>query len=605
MNWRRVFRAVPATRIAVLCSLISQGLLLPFGQITAQDTGWNIVSFHADYQINADRTIDVTERIDVDFGPLQKHGIYREIKTRYRRVVGSGIPIQAGTEDIGIELLSVTDGQRQPLGTSIERGGRFRVRIGDPDIYVTGAQTYILKYRIERGIGWFAAHDELYWQVTGTEWPVPILRATARVRLPSHQPSSPYSAWCYAGWYESSDNSRCTAEANGLGEFRYESGRLDPGEGLTLVAGFPKELVPAPTRSELFMAQFLRWWPISLPMFVLVGMFMRWNAVGREPETGSIVPNWKPPEKLPPGAAGTLLDQKAGMDDIVATLLDLAVRGFITLKEVEPEGLFGQLDSKTFIGKALRSLKLTKTDWEISRTEQSGDGLTRYELLILGGVLEGDESRRMSDMHNDFYKHLPKIYEGMYDEVVERGLFLKRPETTRNKYRGLGLLFIVAAPALGFPLQNGVLAFGLGLSGIIIFLFANAMPAMTPFGARRWAELKGLEEYIRRAEKLELETKYAPEKTTQLFESLLPYAIALNVSDIWVKQFASVLAAQPPTWYVGQGIGHFNSASFSDGLSNFASSATATMGSSPGSSSGGGGGGSVGGGGGGGGGGSW
>jgi uncharacterized membrane protein len=188
---------------------------------------------------------------------------------------------------------------------------------------------------------------------------------------------------------------------------------------------------------------------------------------------------------------------------------------------------------------------------------------------------------------------------------VERGLFTKRPESTRNRYRLIGGAFLIAAPALGFPLQNGILALGLGMSGVIIILFANAMPSMTPVGARRWAELKGLEEYIRRAEKLELETRYAPEKTSQLFESLLPYAIALNVSDIWVKQFASVLASQPPTWYVGGNVGQFNVASFQSGLNSFQTAATRTMGSSPGSSSGSGGGGSVGGGGGGGGGGSW
>ena len=596
MNWT----------LSVRRSLFAMAMALPLHGVGGQDTGWNIVTFHADYTINANRTIDVTERIDVDFGPLQKHGIYREIKTQYRRVVGSGVPIQAGTEKIDIELLGVTDGQRNELTTSVERGGRFRVRIGDPDIYVTGPQTYIITYRIERGVGFFPSHDELYWQVTGTEWPVPVLRATARVRLPSHQPAdSGYAAWCYAGWYESSDSSRCTAESNGFGELRFASGRLDPGEGLTLVAAFPKGIVPEPTQSELLMAKFLFWWPIGLPLMVLAGMILRWNAVGKEPDTGSIMPVWRAPKELPPGAAGTLLDQKADMDDIVATMLDLAVRGFITIKEVDPEGILGSLDATSFLGKALKTLGMTKTDWEIVKTDKSRDELSRYEKMVLAGVLEGDDSRRMSDMHNEFYKHIPKIYEGMYDDVVERGLFDKRPESTRNKYRGLGLLFVVAAPALGFPLQNGVLAFGLGLSGVIIFLFAGAMPAMTKVGARRWAELKGLEEYIKRAEKLELETRYAPEKTTELFESLLPYAVALNVSDIWVKQFATVLASQPPTWYVGHGIGHFNSASFTESLSSFSSAATRTMGSSPGSSSGSGGGGSVGGGGGGGGGGSW
>ena len=137
-----------------LFSLLALCWLIP-SELTGQDTGWNIVSFHADYQVNANRTIDVTERIDVDFGPLQKHGIYREIKTQYRRVVSDNVPIRAGTETVDIELLGVTDGQRNPLGTSVERGGRFRVRIGDPNIYVTGPQTYIIRYRIESGVGFF------------------------------------------------------------------------------------------------------------------------------------------------------------------------------------------------------------------------------------------------------------------------------------------------------------------------------------------------------------------------------------------------------------------------------------------------------------------
>lgn len=587
---------------AVGRSLFAFVLLTP-ALAKAQDTGWHITSFHADYQVNADRTIDVTETITVDFGPLQKHGIYREINTTYRRVTSGSVPIQAGTTKVRLDLREATDGQRNSLQTQVERGARTRIRIGDPDITVSGPQVYIIRYQLERGIGFFDAHDELYWQVTGTEWPVPIERASAVVRLPSHVPAdSGYAAWCYAGWYESNDQSRCTATARAEGEFRFESGRLDPGEGLTLVAAFPKGIVPAPTAADRTREATLLWWPLALPLLVLTGMFRRWSKVGREPATGSIVPNWRAPKELPPGAAGTLVDQRAGMDDIVATLLDLAVRGFVTIKEVPPDGI---LASDSFLGKALRSLGLGKTDWEVVSTGRARDELTRYEAMVLAGVLDGADSRKMSDLHNDFYRHIPKIKEAMYDDVVERGLFLKRPESTRTRYRMLGIAFVVLAPMLGFPLQNAVLAIAMGLCGVIIVLFANAMPAMTADGARRWAEVKGLEEYIRRAEKLELELRQAPHRTTELFETLLPYAVSLRVSDLWMKQFATILASQPPTWYVGSSVGQFNVASFQGGLTDFQSAATRTMGSSPGSSSGSGGGGSVGGGGGGGGGGSW
>jgi len=106
----------------------------------AQDTGWIIESFHADYVINTDRSIDVTEWIKVDFGPLQRHGIYRDILTKYRRVARAGVPIPAGTEKVDISLRTVTNEQQQELGTDITRGGgSTRIRIGDPDTQQHGS----------------------------------------------------------------------------------------------------------------------------------------------------------------------------------------------------------------------------------------------------------------------------------------------------------------------------------------------------------------------------------------------------------------------------------------------------------------------------------
>jgi uncharacterized membrane protein len=158
---------------------------------------------------------------------------------------------------------------------------------------------------------------------------------------------------------------------------------------------------------------------------------------------------------------------------------------------------------------------------------------------------------------------------------------------------------------LGIMQRDWILVIGAGLAGLIIRAFRSAMPAMTPEGVRRWREVKGLEEYIRRAEKLELEASQAPERTTELFELLLPYAVALRVSQLWMEQFATVLASSPPTWYTGSTSDAFDVSGFQRDLSNFQTAATRTLSSAPGSSSGSDGGGSVGGGGGGGGGGSW
>jgi uncharacterized membrane protein YgcG len=204
------------------------------------------------------------------------------------------------------------------------------------------------------------------------------------------------------------------------------------------------------------------------------------------------------------------------------------------------------------------------------------------------------------------YKELPKIKDALYADLVERRLFPRSPSSTRTRWTVLGALLLVGGGALG------IVALGLGywavlpamlVSGVLVMLLGRHMPAMTAAGARVRREVEGLEEYIRRAEKAEIEFRDAPEKTPELFSQLLPYAVALDVSDIWVRQFDGLLS-EPPQWYAGSMAG-FSSGGFHQSLSSFQSSAASTLQSSPGGSSGSGGGGSVGGGGGGGGGGSW
>jgi len=599
-----------AARLWALLTLIVL-LLFQSAQLHAQDTGWTITSFNSTYTVRPDRTIDVVETIVVDFGPLERHGIYRDIPVRYRKVVAPGLPLSAGKMSVDLDVLSVTDASGRKLPIKVTRGTDVRIRIGDADELVTGKQSYVIHYKLGSGLGFFDDHDELYWQVTGTEWPVPILHAAASVTIATSAAAAAtdttgWSAWCYAGWAESSSNERCKAAFAGAGEYRFESGRLDPGEGLTLVAAFPKGIIPAPSAADKAASAIAKWWPVVLPPLALIFMISFWWRRGREPATGSIVPVWRPPEGLPPGAAGALVDQKVGMDDVVATLLDMAVRGYITIHEVQPGGPMGLAAGDSFIAKTLRTIGIGDTDWELRRTDKpDGRELAPYELSVLSGVFEGMPCRRMSDLHNEFYTHLPDIRKKMYGFLVENGLFPSSPQSVRNRYIVIGVLFGVLGFWLAIGMQNVIVGIGLVATGLVFFGFANAMPKMTLAGARRWRDVKGLEEYIRRAEKLQLEFSQGPERTTQLFETLLPYAVALDVSDIWVKQFATVLASSPPTWYTGSTPGRFDAHHFQSGIGDFRSAATKTLGSSPGSSSGSGGGGSVGGGGGGGGGGSW
>lgn len=599
-------------RAAALALLLSVPLLALAGGARAQDTGWTITDFHADYVVHPDGSLGVIERIVVDFDGLERHGIYRTIPVVYKRQVSTDAPMSAGRVRFSLDVRAVTDGSGSPLPYEVSGFQNKEIRIGDPDRTVSGRQTYVIDYALSGGLGFFEEFDELYWQVTGTHWPVPIAHASATVILPPESAvafadSFPWQARCYAGGPESTSDAGCTAEVVAPGTYRFETtAPLASGEGLTLAAGWPKGVVPPPPITQRAQVGLLTWGPFGIPFAFLAGLFLWWRRRGKEPPIGSVAPQWRPSDELRPGTAGALADQRADMDDVIATILDLAVRGFVRIVEVPPEIPFG-VDPDTLAGKILGGVTGRKQDWELVRLKPAEESALReFERLTLDGFFEGATTRRLSDLKNDFYKRLPGIKDALYRELVARKLFARSPSKTRTIWMVLGALVTVAGVALGIL----ALAFGywvvlpaMIVSGALVFLFGWHMPAMTATGARVRREVEGLEEYIRRAEKQEIEFRDAPERTPELFSTLLPYAVALDVSDLWVRQFDGLLT-EPPTWYAGSMNG-FSAGGFHQSLASFQSAAATTLQSAPGGSSGSGGGGSVGGGGGGGGGGSW
>ena len=597
----------PGSRI-----LFAAALALLAAPASAQDTGWTIEDFHADYVVHEDRTLGVVERIAVDFDGLQKHGIYRVIPVRYKRLVSAAMPLEAGRVTFSLRVRGVTDGDGTPLPYEVSGTTEKTIKIGDPDRTVTGEQTYVIDYLLSGGLGFFEEWDELYWQVTGTEWTVPIERASAAVLLPPERAavfadSTPWQGQCYAGGPESTSDAGCTARVVSPGVYRFETtAPLAPGEGLTLAAGFPKQLIPPPPATERVREGLFRWGPLAIPFLAFALLFAWWRRHGKEPPIGSVVPQWRPSDELRPGTAGALVDQRADMDDVIATILDLAARGYVRIVEVPPEVPLG-LEPDSLAGKILGGVMSRRKDWELVRLRKEEEaGLLEFERKTLRGIFDGDGSRRLSDLKDEFYKELPKIKDALYDDLVDRRLFPRSPSSTRTLWMVLGAIVLVGGGALGIVgLTLGYWAIlpALLVTGALVMTFGWHMPAMTAAGARVRREVEGLEEYIRRAEKAEIEFRDAPEKTPELFSALLPYAVALDVTELWVRQFEGLLTA-PPEWYAGSMQG-FSSGGFSESLSSFRSSAASTLQSSPGGSSGSGGGGSVGGGGGGGGGGSW
>jgi uncharacterized membrane protein len=516
--------------------------------------------------VNPDGTIEVTETIEARFSGSW-HGIYRTIPVEYDTP-------QHLNYSLLIEPLSVTDDDGHPLKYEQKREGRYlKFKISVPGAQDT-TKTVLLHYRVLNAIRFFEDHDELYWNVTGDEWDVPLLAVAARIELP--QGVTGLHAIAFTGVYGSRDHDAQVETKDNLVEVKSPH-PLSYHAGLTVVAGWDKGFVNPPTAAAKILLFLRSNWPLLLPLVAFCIMFWLWWTRGRDPRQQAIAVQYEPPDKLTPGECGTLVDNEAAMRDITATLVDLAVKGFLTIEQTDESHLLGLTHSKEYIF----HLKRPPTEWSAARP---------HELEMLSALFDDGSvtSVKLSELQNHFYTHLPAIRSRIFDALMADGYYLHRPDTVRQSYIGAGIviaiLLFVFGGALGVATGVAHLTWVIAaiLTGIVICVFGWFMPARTLTGARTLEKVLGFEQFLGRVESDRLERIV---KTPEMFEKFLPYAMALHCEKKWVAAFAGI-AMQPPQWYSGPRGATFVPYVFVNDLNAMSVQAGSVMASAPRSSSG-------------------
>ncbi len=535
-----------------------------------------IENFHSDITINKDASIDIKEKIEVDV-PHGKHGINREIPLKYKDKYGNNLKLK-------FELISITDENGKEWKYETSRSGRnIKIKIGDPDVTISGLNTYVITYKVQRAINYFSDHDELYWNVTGTQLDMPIENCSATVYFPENIPKDKLQAEGYTGEYGSKSQD-LTYEIKD-GQIDYQSTVY-----LTIVAGWPKEIVQKPSTSQQIFWFSQDNWAVAIPFLVFFVLFYLWWTRGREPEgRKTIIAQYEPPDNITAGELGILIDQRADMKDISATVIDLAVRGYLKIEEIEGKGLI-------FKGKDYKFIK--------NKEFKDDKSLKEHEKEILRGVFgySKDESK-LSDLKEKFYTHLPKIKKYLYQEVVLLNYFKISPDKIRGIYLGVGIAFGILGFVFIFFIAN-IFSFtaviSMWISALIIIIFSFFMPRRTKAGTLAYEHALGLKEYIKTAERYRME--FAEKE--KIFEKLLPYAMVFGVAEIWAGKFKDIYKT-PPDWYSGSYVGAFSASRFASSLNGMSKGIGSTFRSAPSGGSGFGGGGFSGGGFGGGGGSGW
>jgi hypothetical protein len=598
--------------------------------LTAQE---RILTYDTEVEIRPDGSMDVTEHITVRAEGVQiRRGIYRDVPTRYRDRYGNRVRVD-------LEVLGVERDGRPEASFTERRSNGLRINTGGDDFLPTLPAEYrfTIRYRTSRQLGFFAEHDELYWNAIGHDWAFPIEAGTATVRLPEPVATERLGAEAYTGPQGARGTAYSAAlPAPGTAEYRLTSG-LGPREGLTIVLTFPKGLIAEPTgaqRAGWFLGDNAG---VLVALVGLLAMLMYcslfWWRVGRDPRPGVIIPRYEPPAGHTPASLRYLRRTEYDMRCFSADLLALAVGGHVRIHE---------------------DRKRRSSSWRLERTEPApvaaisvatraatgshagGHGGGHHGRLdgglqatlpapharlrpLLDKLLPaGRRQLELKDTNATTVAGARDAHKKALDQALHPEYFLRHTRKAITAFVFLpvtGLAAFLASGGAGIPAIVFVLFVMLVLSSFFTWL----VRAPTDEGRRLLDEMEGLKLYLSVAERDELaglqspsggaSTDAPPRLDAERYEALLPWAVALEVEDAWTKKFtaaagaAAVAAAtRGMTWYAGTGRPS-DLSGFTRSIGSSLTSSIASASSPPGSSSGSGGGGSSGGGGGGGGGG--
>lgn len=584
------------TRFHILTLLF----LFVFSALMAQEE--RVYSFHSDIDIEVNGTISVREEIKIyAAGNVYKRGLMRALPLSRRDVKGQNVRVSYNVKKV------LQDGKKVNFFTESEYGDLV-VYAGDKDRYLDpGFYTYEIFYTSQRQLGFFGEYDELYWNVNGASDEVTD-RVSCTIRMPGEADIINYN--CFTGSYGSTETN-CSAQQVDSKTFSAEAVNIRPDEMLTVAVSFTPGVVQQKGTASYQMSYFEKYGLIyiTLGFILFLGAYfvVTWRRYGVDPPKPTVIPLFSPPKGLSSAASG-MVHKEVYMDDLItASIVSLAVKGFIQIREVDVKKMFGLSKTKHY-----ELIKLKDSESYLPGEEadvmrelfRSGDSIT----------ITGSHDSDIENMMNSFRTSLKR----KYNPILREGLNLKlhvipwllvpvylfclykfsvfeSMDVITDYITGLlvaimpaivvsvligkinkrlkrdllnvatGFIVLVASGVVfyKYPLADlspNAVAVLVGVPVLVIGYLIYARLIVRP-GERKLelqAEIEGLKMYMDVAEEKQMQYFNPPEITPEVFEELLPYAIALKMDKIWgekfQKKFLSSMAQQvayQPSWYVG------------------------------------------------------
>ncbi len=562
----------------------------------ADEDDWSIPRYDVNATAAPDGAVDVQLDFDFDFAGTEGHGPYVTLPLR-QEIAGDPDHYRS----FSITDIRASSPSGAPAGVDTETdGGALAIKVGDEDVEVEGRQSYQLAYRItgvvNPGVG-AAEEDEIFWNIIGSQWEVPLSDITVTLTGPAEVGRSA----CFVGKVGSTTGCDQAAAGDRTATFRH--GTVEPGDGLTVLADWPAGtfvdaapvLVPRRNLGNTFTLDPLTGTAAgAVALLGVAALLQQVRRRGRDQQYVGLTPGltptgaaagstsvrdrrtpvavqFSPPAGARAGELGTLVGEVAHPRDVTATIVDLAVRGYLRIEELPADKSAGT------------KAKTKARSWRLVKLADVDDQLLFHERLIFVELFANGKEVELDKLGESFTGAMGKTQAKLYEAVTERGWFSANPHSVRYRWYAIGTaLFVVGAVlalVLALTLGWGLIGVAVALVGLVALLLARRMPARTADGTAVLAQALGFKTYLETAEADQLRF----EEGEDIFSRHLPYAIAFGVAEHWAAVFADLAArgawVPEPTWYVGAPYGLFaaGGSGFSDSLGAFSQSATSSM----------------------------
>lgn len=556
-----------------------------FGKLAAQSE--KLEEFHSTISIDTSGQITVVEKIRYATEISGKRGIIRSLPL-------NGVDKDDREVKNDYSIISVKrDGEESKYRTERENGN-LAIYVGESSVFLEpGVYEYEITYSLPEQIRFFDEYDEFYWNVNGTQWPFSIGKISAEIIFP--EGTDIIQLACYTGQYGSTEQNCESSESGNSVSFTAAS--FSPGENLSIAIGFSKGVVappPPPTEFQQYGFQLIT----ALFGLSLLGYYLfTWLNFGIDPPKPTVIPLFDPPAGLSPASVGMISKGFYWQDFITASIVSLASKGFLRIEENTKSTLFGLFKQKEF---------------DLIREKMPDDSLPKEENKLLTSLFPTDERLTLDGKYNstvsDAVQKFQSSLGNQWNPLIYKGFNVKFWIVPILLIIGYIVLIVNMEDYFVFDGKAPLLVGFIGGNIILFFLYQWLIrkPAQEKLKLR--AEIEGFKMYMAAAEEKMLQFSNPPELTPEKFEKLLPYAMVLDVDEIWGEKFQKMLSMSStaqqyhPTWYSG---GMIQRVAFAHMLNSSLSNTISQSSHKPSSGSGSGGGGFSGGGGGGGGGGSW